>query len=193
MNNIINSLTRMHGRAFTALQTATQGWLLGLAARLVFAATLLIYFWRSAATKLGDGVFGFLSPSDGAYIQIFPRAFEAAGYDSSALGAQHHLIAMLGIWAEFTLPAFIVAGLFTRLASLAFIGFIAVMTIVDIFGHAVDPATIGAWFDGNPSSLISDQRFLWVFLLLVLVVQGGGKMSLDQLLASSRSHPATLT
>nr|WP_306268288.1 DoxX family protein [Pararhizobium sp. IMCC3301] len=188
MNNFINSLTQMHLRGFNAIETATQDWLLGLAARLVFAATLLIYFWKSAATKLGDGVFGFLSPSDGAYIQIFPKAFESAGYASSALGAHHQLIAILGMWAEFILPALIVAGLFTRLASLAFIGFVAVMTFVDIFGHAVDPATIGAWFDGNPSSLISDQRVLWVFLLLVLVIKGGGTLSLDQLLMRVRSR-----
>ena len=185
MNNFINSLTRMHERAFDAIEMASQGWLLGLAARLVFAATLLIYFWRSAATKLGDGVFGFLAPSDGAYIQIFPKA---AGYNSSALGAYYQLVATLGMWAEFILPALIVVGLFTRLASLAFIGFVAVMTIVDIFGHAVDPATIGAWLDGNPSSLIADQRLLWVFLFVVLVIKGGGALSLDQLLVRARSR-----
>ena len=47
-------------------------------ARLVFAGVLLIYFWNSARTKIGDGLFGFLHPSDGAYIQIFPKAAEAA-------------------------------------------------------------------------------------------------------------------
>ncbi len=76
MNTFINSLTRMHERAFDAIEMTTQGWLLGLAARLVFAATLLIYFWKSAVTKLGDGVFGFLAPSDGAYIQILPKALK---------------------------------------------------------------------------------------------------------------------
>ncbi|MGC1488840.1 MAG: hypothetical protein WA784_13745, partial [Albidovulum sp.] len=57
-----------------------------LLARFTFAAVLLVYFWNSALTKIGDGIFGFLRPTDGAYIQIFPKAFEAAGYDSSQFG-----------------------------------------------------------------------------------------------------------
>jgi putative oxidoreductase len=54
--------------------------LLPLLARLVFAAVLLLFFWRSAMTKLGGGLAGLFQPSDGAYVQIFPRAMEAAGY-----------------------------------------------------------------------------------------------------------------
>lgn len=188
MNGIIDSLTRLHDRVFGMLEIETQDWFLGLAARFVFAATLLIYFWKSAATKLGDGILGFLTPSSGAYIQIFPKAFEAAGYDSSALGLHQHLIVILGTWAEFILPALIVIGLLTRLASLGFIGFIAVMTIVDITGHSVDATTIGAWFDGDPAALIMDQRAFWIFLLLVLVIKGGGKLSVDHLLGRSRGY-----
>ncbi|MEP0519410.1 MAG: DoxX family protein [Hyphomicrobiales bacterium] len=182
MSDMIHSLTLMHNRVFSAIERATQDWLLSLAARFVFAATLLIYFWNSAKTKLGEGIFGFLSPSDGAYIQVLPKAFENAGYDSSALGIHHDIIVILGTWAEFILPALIVLGLFTRLSSLAFIGFIAVMTIVDITGHGVDATTIGGWFDGDASSLIFDQRAFWILLLLVLVVKGGGKLSVDGLL-----------
>lgn len=181
MSDLINSLTQIHNRIFSAIEAATQDWLLSLAARFVFAATLLIYFWNSAKTKLGEGFFGFLSPSDGAYIQVLPKAFENAGYDSSALGIQHDIIVVLGTWAEFILPALIVLGLFTRLSSLAFIGFVAVMTFVDITGHGADPTTIGSWFDRDASSLISDQRAFWILLLLVLVVKGGGKLSLDNL------------
>ena len=48
--------------------------LLPLLARGVFATSLLIYFWTAGVTKLGPGVFGFLSPAPGAYIQILPRA-----------------------------------------------------------------------------------------------------------------------
>lgn len=188
MNGIIDTLTRLHDRVFGTLEIETQDWFLGLAARFVFAATLLVYFWNSAATKLGEGVFGFLTPSSGAYVQVLPKAFEAAGYDSSALGLHQHLIVLLGTWAEFILPAFIVIGLFTRLTSLAFIGFIAVMTIVDITGHGADATTIGAWFDGEPASLIMDQRAFWIFLLLVLVIKGGGKLSVDFLLGRSRGY-----
>lgn len=188
MNGIIDSLTRLHDRIFGALEVETQDWFLGLAARFVFAATLLIYFWNSAATKLGEGFFGFLMPSSGAYVQVLPKAFDAVGYDSSALGFHHHLIVMFGTWAEFILPAMIVIGLFTRLTSLAFIGFIVVMTIVDITGHGADATTIGGWFDGDPASLIMDQRAFWIFLLLVLVIKGGGKLSVDYLLGRSRGY-----
>ncbi|MEH6726302.1 MAG: DoxX family protein [Hyphomicrobiales bacterium] len=188
MNGIIDSLTRLHDRIFGALEVETQDWFLGLAARFVFAATLLIYFWNSAATKLGDGILGFLTPSSGAYVQVLPKAFEAAGYDSSALGLHQHLIVILGTWAEIILPTLIVIGLFTRLSSLAFIGFIIVMTIVDITGHGVDATTIGAWFDREPASLIMDQRAFWIFLLLVLVIKGGGKLSVDYLLGRSRGY-----
>ena len=52
--------------------------LLPTLARLIFAGVLCHYFWASAQTKLGDSLF---SLSDGAYAQIFPKAFEAAGYD----------------------------------------------------------------------------------------------------------------
>lgn len=186
MSDLINSLSNLHNRFFEALENATQGWLLGLAARFVFAATLLVYFWNSAKTKLGDGILGFLAPSDGAYIQVLPKAFENAGYDSSALGLHHDVIVILGTWAEFILPLLIILGLLTRLSSLAFIGFVAVMTIVDITGHSVDATTIGSWFDGDASSLISDQRMFWVLLLLILVVKGGGKLSVDHFLNRRR-------
>ncbi len=54
----------------------------------------------------------------GAYAQIFPRAFEAAGYDLSALPWHYHLIAVLGMWTEFLLPLMIVLGLRARPAAL---------------------------------------------------------------------------
>ena len=46
-------------------------WLLTTLARLVFAGTLLMYFWASGLTKLGDGVFGlFDQPAN-----LFSRCF----------------------------------------------------------------------------------------------------------------------
>jgi putative oxidoreductase len=59
------------------------------------------------------------------------------------------------------------------------IGFIAVQSLTDIFGHNVDAASIGGWFDRNSDALILDQRLFWVFLLLFLAVQGAGRLSLD--------------
>ena len=67
-----------------AARLSRQDWLLATLARLVFAAVLAVYFLNSGVTKLGDGAIGVLTPSAGAYIQIFPQAFANAGYDTSA-------------------------------------------------------------------------------------------------------------
>ena len=149
-------------------------------ARLVFGGVLLLYFWASAVTKLGDGALGFLYPSSGAYAQVFPKAFEAVGYDSSQLSVLHWAIAVAGMWAEFVLPLLIVLGLFTRLAAIGMIGFVIVQSVVDITGHMADAATIGGWFDKVSSALILDQRALWIVVLLVLVFKGPGPLAVDR-------------
>ena len=150
---------------------------LGLTGRAVFAATLAGFFWSSALTKI-DG-FGL---SLNAYAQIYPRAMEAAGYDASQLGLFAHLVVAAGTAAEFMLPLLLILGLFTRLAALGMIGFLLVVSLTDIFGHAVDATAIGALFDRQPDAPILDQRLLWGFLMLVLVFTGGGALSLDRLL-----------
>ena len=150
-------------------------------ARLVFGGVLLFYFWSSAMTKLGDGALGFLYPSSGAYAQVFPKAFEATGYDTSQLSVFHWAVVVAGTWAEFILPLLIVIGLFTRLAALGMIGFVLVQSLVDITGHMADAATIGGWFDKVSSALILDQRTLWVVLLAVLVFRGPGPLAIDRL------------
>ncbi len=155
----------------------TSGWLTPTLARLVFAATLLVYYWNSATTKLGSGFFGFLSPSDGAYVQIFPKAMEAVSYDSSQLGIFHWAIAVAGTWAEFILPALIVVGLLSRFAALGMIAFVWVQTIVDVNGHGTE---LGSYFT-NAVSLLDD-RTLWSFLFAVIVINGAGPISLDRLL-----------
>ncbi len=148
---------------------------LGLAGRLVFAATLAGFFWSSALTKI-DGI----GLSLNAYAQIFPRAMEAVGYDASQLGAFAHLVAAAGTAAEFVLPLLLILGLFTRPAALGTIGFLMVMSLTDIIGHGVDASAIGALFDRAPDSPILDQRLLWGFLMMVLVFTGGGALSLDR-------------
>lgn len=157
------------------------------AARVIFAGVLFVYYWNSAVTKLGDGFFGFLFPSTGAYVQIFPKAMEAAGYDVSQLGFFHWLVAVAGMWAEFILPVLVVIGLATRLAALGMIGFVLVQSLVDITGHGLGAADIGAWFDGNPSALIMDQRAFWVFLLGYIVLRGAGPISVDAVLRQASS------
>ncbi|MBT9382729.1 DoxX family membrane protein [Pseudooceanicola sp. CBS1P-1] len=161
--------------------------LLPLLARLLFVAILLPYYWNSALTKIGSGPF---TPSAGAYAQIFPRAFEAAGYDPDKLSLVSHLVVLAGTWAEFALPALLLMGLLTRPAALAMIGFIVVQTLTDLYGHGLiaQPGVPGQWFDRAPDALL-DQRALWVFLLAVPALRGGGALALDQLLFRSAPSP----
>ncbi|MGH1464999.1 MAG: DoxX family protein [Cognatishimia sp.] len=177
----MNTLISLHSSLFHRLER--QDWLLPTVARLVFAAVLAAYFWNSGLTKLGDGLFGLFAPSAGAYVQIWPKVFEAVGYDTSQLGLFHWVVVFGGTIAEFILPAAIILGLFTRLASLGMIGFVVVQSLTDIYGHGADADTIGAWFDRVSDAHIMDQRAFWVFLLLVLIVKGGGALSIDRILA----------
>lgn len=164
----------LYARTAAALDRQAD-WLLPSLARLFFAAVLLGYFWASALTKF-DGLF---TPSVGAYAQIFPKAFEAAGYDPSAMSLWHWLVVMGGGYAEFLLPALIVLGLLTRLAALGMIGFVLVQSLTDLLGHG---ASAGAWFDRASDALILDQRALWLLLLAVLVCKGAGPISADRIL-----------
>ena len=152
------------------IERTLDSWLTGLAARLVFAAVLFMYYWNSALTKIGEGVSGIFQITDGAYFQIVPPIVEAAGYDASAVPFfPWGLIVTVGTYSEFILPVLIVIGLFTRLAALGMIVFVLVQSYVDIAFHGVDAETVGVLFDRLPSATIMDQRALWIFLLLVLV------------------------
>jgi len=161
-------------------------------ARFLFAATLLVYYWNSAVLKLGEGFFGFLNPSAGAYIQIFPKTVEAVGYDFSKLGVFHWAFVTAGMWAEFLLPLLLLLGLFTRAAALGMIGFVALQSLTDLYGHGgiAHVETFGAWFDRFPDSVVLDQRAFWVFLLAYLVLRGGGPLALDRLILRGRRAEA---
>lgn len=160
---------------------------LPILARIVFAGVLLMYYWNSGLTKLGDGVFGILQPSSGAYVQIFPKAMEAVGYDTSQLTIFHWAVVTGGTIAEFVLPVLIIIGLFTRLAAVGMTGFIVVQSLTDLYGHGgiAHEGTLGAWFDRMPDALILDQRAFWVLCLLILVFKGAGPLSVDRLLFRS--------
>lgn len=162
------------------------GWLLPTAARLVFAGVLFSYFWTSAGTKL-EGPF---TPSLGSYAQIFPKAFEAAGFEVSQMAFWQTLVVLAGAWAEFILPLLIVLGLLTRLAALGMVGFVLVQSLTDIRGHGVSTETIGAWFDPVSDAMILDQRALWMLLLLVLILKGAGPFSADRFLGMAKPRLA---
>ena len=154
---------------------------LPIIARLVFGFTLLIFFWRSGLTKLGEGFAGLFIPSAGGYAQILPRKFEAVGYDQSALGVFDWLVVIAGTYGEFILPLLIIIGLATRLAALGMIGFILVMSIVDVAGHGL---VAGSLLDANPGSIVPDQRLYWMVPMLILIFRGAGSFSLDRVLCS---------
>ncbi len=180
---MILRLATLHSRVFGFVESQLDGWFIGLAARFAFAAVLLVYYLNSAVTKVGAGITGFFSIGDNAYFQILPSVVESYGYDASQVPFfPWDIIVFAGTYAEFLLPLLIVLGLFTRLASLGMIGFIVVQSYVDIAFHGADDKTIGAWFDRFSDAAIMDQRLLWIFLLVVLVVKGAGAVSLDGLL-----------
>lgn len=179
---MINTIVSLHDRVFSAVEWSLESWFPGLLARLVFAAVLLVYFLNSATKKVGDGVTGYFSVSDSAYFQILPPVIEQYNYDASQVPFfPWDIIVYLGTYSEFLLPVLIVAGLFTRIAALGMIAFVCVQSYVDIAFHGVDAQTIGAWFDRLSDAAILDQRALWVFLLVYLVIHGAGKVSLDYL------------
>lgn len=190
----MDRLTFLHNSIFSAIERSMSG-LVPLFARLVFSVTLLGYFWASAMTKLGDGVMGIFVPSTGAYAQIFPKQMEAVVYDVSQLSVFHWLVVVAGTWAEFILPLLIVIGLFTRLAAIGMIGFVAVQSLTDLYGHGgIEHAeTLGAWFDRVPDSVILDQRAFWMLIFVTLVIKGAGAVSVDRILSRQVLGEDTVT
>ena len=174
------ALVRFYSSIVTILQRGE--WILPTLARFLFAAVLAVYFWISGLTKVGEGMLGIFQPSLGAYAQIFPRIMEQIGYDVDALSLYHWAVVTAGTLAEFILPVLIILGLLTRLSAIGMIGFIVVQSLTDLIGHNKwdDSLVLGAWFDAPSNSLIMDQRSLWVFLLLLLVIKGAGPLSLDR-------------
>ena len=77
-------------------------------------------------------------------------------------------------------------GLFTRLSALCMTGFVAVMSLVDHFGHSV---ALGNWFDGAPDAVLLDQRLFWILALVLLMLLGGGRLSVDRFLERRMPSP----
>ncbi len=178
---MLTSVRNLYTGIFGAITRLSEGWFLSLAARLVFLGVFFFYYTNSFFTKVGEGFAGFFQIQGGAYFQIVPQLMDAAGYDPANLSFFPHLIVFLGTYMEIILPVLVVIGLLTRAAALGMIGFMLVQTYVDINFHGADEKAVGALFDTVPDSLIADQRTLWIFVMIVLVVKGGGYLSLDRL------------
>ncbi len=175
----MNALISLYNKPLEAISGKLEPWFLPTLARFTFVAVLFMYFWGSATLKLGDSI---ISLGFGAYGQIFPVAFDAAGYDVSQLSTFHKVVAYAGTYAEFALPVLIAIGLFTRIAALGMIGFVFVQSYVDIYGHMADETAIGSWFDRIADSQIMDQRLFWVTILMLLFIKGAGPLSADKLI-----------
>lgn len=115
-------------------------------------------FWRSGRTKVEEGTWFTLSDTT--------RELFRSEYAGVPLPPD--VAAPLTMVAEHMLPALLLVGLFTRISAL---GLIAMTMVIQIFVYP------DAWWPVHS---------LWVALALVLVVRGGGLLSLDRRLAGRR-------
>lgn len=111
-------------------------------------------FWRSGQTKVVEGTWFTLSDST---LELFRT--EYAGVPLPA-----ELAAPMANAAEHILPAMLLVGLFTRFSALGLIG---MTMVIQIFVYP------DAWWP---------EHSLWTALALILVLHGGGLISLDALL-----------
>ena len=118
-------------------------------------------FWRSGRTKVEEG--SWLSVSENTIYQFGDDPFNKVPLLPAELAAH------LTTYAEHALPILLVLGLFTRLTAFALLG---MTLVIQIF---VFP---DAWWPVHS---------LWVALALVLIVRGGGGLSVDALLAGRRA------
>ncbi len=111
-------------------------------------------FWRSGRTKVDEG--SWLSVSDTATF-LFEEEYKGVPLPPE-------FAAYMATYAEHLFPALLVIGLFTRLSALALLG---MTMVIQIFVYPE------AWWSVH---------MIWVALALVLIVRGGGSLSLDALL-----------
>ncbi|MDA8870119.1 DoxX family protein [Rhizobiaceae bacterium] len=157
-------------------------WLTGTVLRLTFASTLLLYYLHSSWGSVDGSLLNLFSPNDGAFAAMIPPVMEEAGYDKAEVSWPWHVFVTLGVMGELLLPVMIVVGLFTRIAAAGMIVVVLVQSYVDIQFHGLEEKSIGAMFDRLPDALIMDQRLLWITVLVLLVINGPGALSLDRLL-----------
>jgi putative oxidoreductase len=153
----MHAITRHYDRA-TALISAQ--WAESIMLLMVRVALAGI-FWRSGRTKVEEG--SLLTISENTIYQFGDDPFNKVPLLPSDIAAY------LTTYAEHALPVLLVLGLLTRLSALALLGMTLVIQIF-IFPEA--------WWQ---------MHILWVALALVLIVRGGGGLSVDALLTSRRA------
>jgi putative oxidoreductase len=115
-------------------------------------------FWRSGRTKVDEG--SWLSVSDTAKF-LFEEEYKGVPLPPE-------FAAYMATYAEHLFPILLVIGLFTRLSALALLG---MTMVIQVFVYPE------AWWSVH---------MIWVALALVLILRGGGSLSLDQLLTRKK-------
>ena len=145
--------------AFRQPYDRAASWLSGIlpeSIMLLFVRIVLAgVFWRSGRSKLDEG----------SWFTISETSYELFRTEYAGVPLPPDLAAVAATGAEHLFPILLVLGLFTRLSAMALL----VMTmVIQIFVYPE------AWWPVHT---------LWVALALVLVVRGGGLLSLDTPLA----------
>ena len=154
---MLQTLTRPYDR-FVAL---ISGGFVESLMLLFVRVTLAGIFWRSGRTKVEES--SWLSVSETTIYQFADDPFNKVPLLPSELAAH------LTTYAEHALPILLVLGLFTRLSALALLG-MTIMIQIFVFPEA--------WWQVHS---------LWVALALILIVRGGGGLSVDALLSGRRA------
>lgn len=115
-------------------------------------------FWRSGRTKIEEG--SWFSISDSTYF-LFQEEYKNVPLPSD-------FAALLATVSEHVFPILLVLGLFTRLSALGLLG---MTMVIQIFVYP------DAWWPVHS---------LWVAMALILIVKGGGSISLDAPLVRRR-------
>jgi putative oxidoreductase len=131
-------------------------------------------FWEAGLTKLrGENWFGDIPLAD--WQRGFPWPFELLGPELNWLAAT---------WAELVFSILLLLGLFTRFAAISLVIITAVATAA--IHWPADWGTLAELWKGYSISASEQGNFklplLFVAMLLPLVFNGGGKISLDHLL-----------
>lgn len=147
-------------RNYDRLTTLVSGRIFEAAALLLVRVSFAGIFWRSARTKVEDG--SWLTISDTTYF-LFAEEYSGVPLPSE-------LAAQLATMSEHIFPILLALGLLTRLSALALL----IMTmVIQIFVYPE------AWWSVHA---------LWTALALVLIVRGGGALSLDAALLKARAQ-----
>ena len=115
-------------------------------------------FWRSGRTKVDEG--SWLTVSDTAKF-LFEEEYKGVPLPPE-------FAAYMATYAEHLFPVLLVIGLFTRVSALVLLG---MTMVIQIFVYPE------AWWSVH---------MIWVALALMLIVRGGGGLSLDRLLAAKK-------